>query len=244
MSKICAWCGKEYEPQTKRSSYCTEECQTEARKKRQREYQTQKRGTPKTRACVICGKEFAITHGNIKTCSEDCAKEHRRRTMHELYERNKTQEYRTCVICGKEFEVHSRTITCSMACRRKQQIQWYDDNVKDKRTPNMRTCIVCGKEFDSRNNAKVCSMECREIREKQVRKEFYQRYKKIGKKWSRDNSDKAKGEVCQVEVEHRKLDGKVLHRAEMTVDEYNRTHGTNYSYGQYVFYVESRNGMS
>lgn len=42
------------------------------------------------------------------------------------------------------------------------------------------------------------------------------------------------------ETEHRVLDGKVLHKAEMTVDEYNRTHGTNYSYGQYVFYVESK----
>ncbi len=36
------------------------------------------------------------------------------------------------------------------------------------------------------------------------------------------------------------VDGKVLHKAQTIVDEYNRTHGTNYSYGQYVHFVESR----
>lgn len=67
-------------------------------------------------------------------------------------------------------------------------------------------------------------------------------YYSVGKKKRQEEAQRRKAEKEQQKqlTITRELDGKVLHKAEMTVDEYNRTHGTNYSYGQYVHYVESR----
>jgi hypothetical protein len=63
---------------------------------------------------------------------------------------------------------------------------------------------------------------------------------KLQRQAEKERQERLIDAVYQPETEARELDGKVLQKAEMTVDEYNRTHGTNYSYGQYVHYVESR----
>lgn len=242
MSKICAWCGKEFEPPSKRSDYCTDECARQARLKRQRDYQKQRRGTPATKVCVICGKEFEIKHGNSKTCSEGCATEHKRRVMRELYEKGKKarkpkkhQEprIRICVICGKEFTVRGNSICCSDKCRaengRKLSREYYWAHKKT----TMRTCVICGTEFVAKGAMKVCGMEeCRVKRDRQRQKDYWESYSAIAKQ-------KRKEYEAELKAKQQPLfDGKVLDRAEMTVDEYNKTHGTNYSYGQYVFYVE------
>ncbi len=89
----------------------------------------------------------------------------------------------------------------------------------------IRIYDVCKNKFETRNNSKVCSENCRTIRDEKRTKEFREKYKYLPKK-------------PKVDVKLENLDSNVLHKAQMTVDEYNRTHGTNYSYGQYVHFVE------
>ena len=98
----------------------------------------------------------------------------------------------------------------------------------------MHKCVVCGTEFEAKGSLKVCSDKCREIRDKERQKQFWQSYRAVYKQKKKEHVAKLK------EQQQPMFDGKVLHRAEMTVDEYNKAHGTNYSYGQYVYYVESK----
>jgi len=104
--------------------------------------------------------------------------------------------------------------------------------------------MICGKEFERTNeNRKFCSDECRKEQARRQSEKFYRQYTQIQRQEDAElkkSVQEMTDDVYQPEYEHRELDGKVLHKAEMTVDEYNRTHGTNYSYGQYVHYVESR----
>lgn len=197
-----------------------------------------------SKICQLCGKEYESNRS--KYCSKECAKEAKRQTFLEYQKQknaNKPKQKRICVVCGKEFESNYGAKCCSDECREKNTQQWVHDYYEAKRKIKQRKCVVCGKEFESRANMKVCGEECRTIRDEKRAKEFYEKYKAIAKQKKKERTARLKEEPL-VEVEHRKLDGKVLHKAQMTVDEYNRTHGTNYSYGQYVFYVESRNGMS
>ena len=96
-------------------------------------------------------------------------------------------------------------------------------------------CKICGKNFIPKvHNQVICGGEdCRKTNEMNNRKARTKANAELMK-------EHTKTKRAQIEVEAVQLDGKVLDRAEMTVDEYNRTHGTNYSYGQYVHYVESR----
>lgn len=190
--------------------------------------------------CAYCGKEYDSNRS--KYCSEECSKSAKRQTFLE-YQRqknaNKPKQTRICVVCGKEFKSNYGAKCCSDECREKNTQQWVHDYYEAKRKIKQRKCVVCGKEFESRANMKVCGEECRTIRDEKRAKEFYEKYKAIAKQKKKERTARLKEEPL-VEFEHRKLDGKVLHKAEMTVDEYNRTHGTNYSYGQYVHYVESK----
>jgi hypothetical protein len=95
----------------------------------------------------------------------------------------------------------------------------------------MRKCVICGAEFVAKGAMKVCGNKCQVIRDKQRQKDYWESYSTIAKQKKKEYEAKRMEEQPM-------LDGKVLDRAEMTVDEYNRTHGTNYSYGQYVHYVE------
>ncbi len=197
MSKICAWCGKEYESQARRSKYCSS-------------------------LCVKLAK------------NQSCIEYNKRRNA------NKPKQTRICIVCGKEFKSNYGAKCCSDECREKNTQRWVHDYYEAKRKIKIRKCVVCGKEFDTRANMKVCSEECRTIRDSQKAKEFYEKYKLIAKQKKKERTAKVKEENQLAEVEHRKFDSKVLHKAQMTVDEYNRTHGTNYSYGMYVHYVENK----
>jgi predicted nucleic acid-binding Zn ribbon protein len=177
--------------------------------------------------CKWCGKEFDAPNSKVKYCSDYC-----RKKRQYAYE--------------KEFYKNQRA----------------------SRPKPVKVCMICGKEFSRTNeNRKFCSDECRKEQARRQSKKFYHQYKQeeaeffakererareyylsVGKKRRQEEAQRRKAEqeridrmiddVYQPEYEHRELDGKVLHKAEMTVDEYNRTHGTNYSYGQYVHYVE------
>lgn len=195
--------------------------------------------------CKWCGKGFKPKTRRDKYCCVECSKEARKEQSREnanrYYQKHKTISYTTCVICGKKFEAkQGGAITCGWECRQKYHQIKLHENYERKKTDSIQVCTICGKEFESKSGWKVCGEECRIIRNRIKQREFYEKYKPIALKRAKEKRERLKEEECVVEVERRPLDGKVLHRAEMTVDEYNRTHGTNYSYGQYVFYVESK----
>ena len=196
------------------------------------------------KVCAWCGKEYESTSMKRKYCSELCSRlAHNQRSADCKKRREeaspKQKDIRKCVICGKEFESHNNAVTCSKECQyensRRHSIEYYWSHKEKK----MRKCIICGKEFEARGQLQVCGVECREIRDKQKAKAFYQARKEDFRSYKKAYNQKRKEEEL-IEIEPRELDGKVLHRAEMTVDEYNKAHGTNYSYGQYVHYVESK----
>jgi len=161
-----------------------------------------------------------------------------------------------CKWCGKEFEPKTkRDRYCSRDCRRlqdnKYKNEYYIKKRAEQRKPT-KVCTVCGKEFvPVTHNQMICSAECRKIVERERQRLYYRsviqkpmkeatRIRKAERQAEKERQEQLIDDVYQPEYEARKLDGKVLHKAQMTVDEYNRTHGTNYSYGQYVHYVESR----
>ena len=153
-----------------------------------------------------------------------------------------------CQWCGKEFDApNSKHRYCSDKCHKKKQYAYENEFYKKKRALQpkpIKVCMICGKEFErTKHNLKFCSDECRKEQAKRQSKKFHRQYKQEEaqrRKAEKERIDIMIDDVYQPEYEERELDGKVLHKAEMTVDEYNRTHGTNYSYGQYVHYVESR----
>jgi hypothetical protein len=153
-----------------------------------------------------------------------------------------------CKWCGKEFDApNSKVKYCSDYCRKKKQYAYEKEFHKKRRAsrPNpIKVCLICGKEFERTNeNRKFCCDECRKEQARRQKAAFHRLYTQEQRKKDAELKkaiQKMTDDVYQPEYEARKLDGKVLHKAEMTVDEYNRTHGTNYSYGQYVHYVESR----
>lgn len=147
--------------------------------------------------------------------------------------------------CDNEFEPQNgnqryRCKRCAELARYKSILDRYKKK-QAKKPRKKRICEVCLKEFIvGRGDPNVCGKECRDIRNKKRTQNYYKNNKEQFRENKRKSLARLKAEEQMLEVEHRELDGKVLHRAEMTVDEYNRTHGTNYSYGQYVFYVESK----
>ena len=164
-----------------------------------------------------------------------------------------------CKWCGKEFEPKTkRDKYCSPECRRLNdndyKNKYYLKKRAEQRNP-FRVCKVCGKEFiPVKYNQLICSDECRKVVAKQHCKDYYHsvrreqmqeetRRRQAKRKAEQERIDKIIDDTYQPETEARELDGKVLHKAQMTVEEYNRTHGTNYSYGQYVHYVESRQNV-
>ena len=80
MTKICKFCGEEFEARDNRTLYCSDECKHEAYKKYQREYKQNyvpldKRAVKTiTRICPICGKEFTTSRYNKTYCSNECYK--------------------------------------------------------------------------------------------------------------------------------------------------------------------------
>lgn len=100
----CQYCGKEYEPNSKQSRYCSDECRLEAKRKRAREYyyertkgfskdkikEIEKKGVMKK--CEVCGKEFRPPSSRT-TCSPECQQIQRERYQHEYYLK-KTKEKR------------------------------------------------------------------------------------------------------------------------------------------------------
>lgn len=176
--------------------------------------------------CKWCGKEFDAPNSKVKYCSDRCRKKKQNAYEREFYKKQRASQpkpVRVCMICGKEFErTNENRKFCSDECRKEQ--------AKRKSYEYNRQCKELQRQEDDFFTKEQSRKYYLAIGEKKRQEEALRR-KAI---------DKIIDDTYQPEVETRELDGKVLHKAEMTVDEYNRTHGTNYSYGQYVHYVESR----
>lgn len=196
MSKICAWCGKEFDERHYNQKFCSDDCASQAKAKRTLDYYHQKATNKpkKMRKCIVCGEEFEVKQGGRKVCSDKC------RAINDSRR------------ASKHYYAHKEVV--------------------------IKTCVICGKEFEVTGSHTVCGAECRKIRDEKTAKAFYEKYKPIARQKKKEWKARMKAEEPLVEVEHRVLDGKVLDKAEMTVDEYNKAHGTNYSYGMYVHYVE------
>ncbi len=61
----CEYCGKEYFPSIASSKYCSEECRTEARKKKNREAKVIK-------LCLRCGRGFETTRFSSRWSCDEC----------------------------------------------------------------------------------------------------------------------------------------------------------------------------
>lgn len=147
--------------------------------------------------------------------------------------------------CDNEFEPqHGNQRYCCNRCSKLARCKSVLDRYKKKQANKprkKRICVVCRKEFIvGKGDPDVCGKECRDIRDKKWAQNYYNNNKEQFRENKRKSLARLKADEPLVETEHRVLDGTVLDKAQMTVDEYNMTHGTNYSYGQYVFYVESK----
>lgn len=141
--------------------------------------------------------------------------------------------------CNNEFQpkTHREKYCCKNCAKAAHSYRVNEREKKDRKAAKVqRKCAVCPNMFyPTSGGTKTCSKECREIYYRDYHSKYYQNvYKKVRQGAKQEEEI----EYDLPKVERKPLDGKVLHKAEMTVDEYNRTHGTNYSYGQYVHYVE------
>ena len=144
------------------------------------------------------------------------------------------------MLCGKEFEpTHHRRKYCCELCAKAAQIYKINKRAKEKRVKVQKKCAVCPNLFYPHNGRKTCSDECRKIYYKNYAKKYEVNYRHL---YRTKPKPEIKDDFDYIfkKSEAKPLDGNVLHKAEMTVDEYNRTHGTNYSYGYYVHYIESK----
>lgn len=91
----------------------------------------------------------------------------------------------------------------------------YDKKKREGQKTKVRYCKICGDMINlATGRTKYCSVECAKIGEKNKRAEFYLR-------------------LAEEKAEVEPLNAYVLDEAEREVETYNKTHGTNYSYGWY-----------
>ena len=130
-----------------------------------------------------------------------------------------------CEYCGKEYvKTNPRSKYCSPECRHevyKEGLRKYDkqkrEGLKSER-PEHLYCVICGKEIDKNSpRSKHCSVECAKIG---ARLKSAERYRATLK----EKKEKTEGQL---------LNAHVLDEAEREVGIYNKTHGTDYSYGWY-----------
>lgn len=73
--KICKNCGSEFQSNSNRHYYCSDECKKEVKNNRRNKYSRSELEKDNSRKCVVCNKEFEITPKLFKKiyCSEDCS---------------------------------------------------------------------------------------------------------------------------------------------------------------------------
>lgn len=126
--KVCAVCGKEFEPKHPLQATCCHECSVEhnrgiARKRNARIRHGGERVKQVT--CRRCGAVFLPAHPNLRYCPDCKAEEERIREelgCKSFHWRKKEPAYKVCVVCGAEFETTDyRRNTCSPECKEKRK---------------------------------------------------------------------------------------------------------------------------
>lgn len=87
--KQCIICGKQFEPATRWSVYCSKACAKEAANRKSKECKARKKDKtkePEERICDICGAVFVPHRYWEKRCSPECKKEFQKRYRKERYE--------------------------------------------------------------------------------------------------------------------------------------------------------------
>lgn len=155
-------------------------------------------------------------------------------------------EIRRCEVCGKKLKARNKKYCCA-ACRTKAQEERREELLRAEK----RVCKFCGEEFTpDRHHSKYCSEECRTAYyAKNSAANISERECPICHKMFVPKSDK--GVYCskkcrqrvgtyygmyreKPEVDRAKKRQTDLRRAMSKISEYNKSHGTNYSYGQAV----------
>ncbi|MEO0141427.1 MAG: hypothetical protein ABIM88_07780 [candidate division WOR-3 bacterium] len=118
----CAFCGREFVPQSRDTRYCSRRCACEARVSFREE-----------RACAVCGKRFTVTGRtrNRRYCSRECLYSTLRGPRPGFWTEM------TCPVCGKVFMVYKSETNpnsrwmrkyCSRDCAARARRRSYTQN--------------------------------------------------------------------------------------------------------------------
>lgn len=155
-------------------------------------------------------------------------------------------EVKKCEVCGKKLKARKRSY-CSPECKEKAK----KERERKKAAQEKRICKFCGEEFiHDRHSVRYCSEECRKayyakssvanISERECpicHKVFVPKNDKgvYCSKKCRQRSGTKYGLYPEApEVEKAKTRQTNLRQIMAKITEYNKSHGTNYSYGQAV----------
>ncbi len=90
-TKVCPFCGKEFETTNNRKIYCSDECKNQYNKEKKREKKVYPINT-----CIMCGKQFTARSVRTRFCCKECEKKYNREKDMDL-EYKAQHSYRTIV---------------------------------------------------------------------------------------------------------------------------------------------------
>jgi hypothetical protein len=157
--RACSACGEAFQVHG-RQLFCTDACQTAARRERRRAaYQQQHQKVERT--CVECGAPFTARRHSQQCCSSGCWNQRHNRRRAE--ERAAARPIKECPQCGTAFQPKLRAtqLFCSAAC-----VRAADFARRGRVPPEARPqvpCVICGSLFDQgrKPNRNTCSAACR-----------------------------------------------------------------------------------
>ena len=117
ITKVCAFCGKEFNTKYAHRVFCGDECADEKNRLRSCARQRKMRGQGKTdfnKKCTYCGEHFKTVDSRYNYCSESCRIDKRRKQDRVRYRQGKVTLQ--CQTCGKEFRGFASRKYCSGDC--------------------------------------------------------------------------------------------------------------------------------
>lgn len=148
-TRVCAWCGKEFEAATIRTACCSEPCRRRWKRSGRNPDWYKKKGE---RECPICGKVFEPLSYRAVYCSRRCK------------DRDREKERKR--YAAKRIDYKSRSQIMREAEERKAERQEQKQKELAERYAVARYCVQCGREFHTlQPNQKTCSKECSKARQ-------------------------------------------------------------------------------
>ena len=95
-SKVCVYCGKEFNPTSNRQKFCSVECRKDFNQREKEQLRQEERGEHyyRQRKCVICGELFWPNSSRQKLCSIECRKKQHNKLTLEYYHKKHGGEKR------------------------------------------------------------------------------------------------------------------------------------------------------